>query len=155
MLYDCQYQDRASLRFKRAQRVFVRDIHEAIELLAFVEAIGLHAAKHIFGWGYARVVAYKELRRNHLAEAQPYIRANEASMGVDDGVAVLQAMQAGGWRRGILPKVTRQAVRQMHHEGTSLTKIAAKLRVKRHALENALRTRKLQSASAYAALGIG
>jgi hypothetical protein len=155
MLYDCDFQDPHSLRFRRAQRLFVREWEEAIELIAFVETVGLHPAKNIFRWGHARVDAYRELRQHHLAEARPFIQANLASLGVDDGVAVLQAMQRAGWKRGILPKVTRQAVRQMNHEGLSIAKIAAKLNVKPYALQNALRTRKLQSASAYGALAIG
>lgn len=115
MKFDCAFTDPASLRFKRAARLFVPDWDELAELVVFVESIGgAKHAKYIFGWGHAQVRAYHVIRKHGLDHVQAEISANRASFGLDDGLAVLSAMQAGGFKGGQLPKVVRDALREAH-----------------------------------------
>lgn len=122
MIYDCdalletnaRY---ASLKFRRFSRWFrptKLDWGDAIELVAFVESIGgpKHAA-YVFHWGQAGVRAYARLRKHVGDAAQPYIRANRESLSLDDGLAVLRAMQDGGWKSHGLPDVVRKAIQTL------------------------------------------
>lgn len=106
----------ASLKFRRYSRWFRPtrlDYGDALELVAFVETIGRKHAAYVFQWGRAGVNAYARLARHMAADAQPYIRANQASVGLDDGLAVLRAMQDGGWTRGALPRITKMSIQTL------------------------------------------
>lgn len=142
-------------RFKRAQRLFVKEWDEAVDLVGFVEAIGVPAARWVFGWGLARVRAYERLKQHVGADGYHAMLAYQSSFGVDTGVAVLRAMQRGGWKRGKLPKVVKDALRQLHHEGLTLPDIARLVGMKRDAVEWAIRVHKprgVKASAAYAML---
>lgn len=118
MLYHCDAllptaERYASLKFRRFSRWFrptKLDWGDALELIAFVEVVGVKYARFIFHWtGHAPVRAYARLRRHVGGEAEPFIQANRASIGLDDGLAVLRAMQDGRWERG-LPAVVKQSI---------------------------------------------
>lgn len=122
MLYHCDAllptaERYASLKFRRFSRWFRPTKlawDDALELVAFVETIGLKHARFVFHWhGQAGVKAYARLRQHMLDEAQPYISANVASLGLDDGLAVLRAMQDGGWQSHGLPNVVRMAIQTL------------------------------------------
>lgn len=135
MLYACDAllppdQRYASLKFRRYSRWFrptKLDWWDALELVVFVETITPKAAQFVFHWGHAGVRAYDRLARHVLrdSQAQDLLLENQASVSVDDGLAVLRAMQDGGWQGYGLPKIVRDALREIHHNrGVSMASIA-------------------------------
>lgn len=163
-MYDCDAllaapERYASQRFRRA-RAFVLDRADAIELVSFVESIGgILFAKRIFHWtGHAQVLAYEELRSHFVREAQPYIRVNHAQMGVDQGLAVLQAMRDGGWRRGQLPWPVKTALKTLRKRGNSIADIAKATGLTREQVKTGcdVRTRqKTRRSAAFSSLAMG
>lgn len=153
MRYTAGFDDPNSLRFLRAKRMYVRERSEAVELIAFVESIGgVRWAKWIFGWGHAHVRAYQHLKNTYPCNEQ--VDQNLLSFGVDDGVAVLKAMQRGGWRSHGLPPIVIRAFQQAHHEGLSWTKLAQLTGTKRETIANACgRSRRKRPFSVGAVVG--
>jgi hypothetical protein len=91
--------------------------------VTFVESIGgVKYAAYVFHWGHAGVQAYKSLQRHVGDEALTEL--NLSTAGVDDGLAVLKAMQDGGWKGYGMPKLVRHALSSIHHQGMSYAKIA-------------------------------
>ncbi len=117
----------ASLKFRRFSRWFrptKLDWWDALELVVFVETITPKAAQYVFHWGHAGVKAYERLQKHMLPHIQPFLDDNLKSLGVDDGLAVLQAMRDGGYVGQGLPKIVRDALRELHHNGNSYQKLA-------------------------------
>lgn len=112
----------ASLKFRRFSRWFrptKLDWADAVELVAFVESIGgAKHARYVFHWGQAGVRAYGRLKRHVADAAQPYIRANREHFSVDAGLAVLRAMQDGGWQGHGLPEIVRKALQSLNETHT-------------------------------------
>lgn len=167
MIYTCDAllptaQRYASLKFRRYSRWFKPtklDYGDALELVSFVEAIGgVRHARWIFHWtGQASVKAYERLKQHVLVDAEDYIHANRASIGLDDGLAVLRAMQDGGWRGYGLPECVRKAI-QVLNEDHSQPEIAKRLGLTLEQVNYACGRRGLKSragqAAAYGSLGI-
>lgn len=162
-MYDCDAllaapERYASQRFRRA-RAFMVDRADAVELVAFVESIGgVLFAQRIFHWGHAQVQAYAALRQHLLDAAQPYIRANHAAMGVDEGLAVLQAMRDGGWERGQLPWPVKMALKTLRKRGMSIASIAKATGLSREQVKTGCDVRadqKSRRSAAFASLAMG
>lgn len=120
----------SSLRFRRVSRFLqlrLLDWADAVELCAFVETVGVEYATYIFHWnGQAVVRAYRRLRR-HVGDHPDLAKAiaeNETAMGVDAGLAVLQAMRDGGWESGSLPACVRAALKDLRKAGLNMAQIA-------------------------------
>lgn len=161
MLYSCDAllptaERYASLKFRRYSRWFRPTRFawdEALELVAFVETIGgVKFAAFVFHWGHAGVKAYERLRKHMLADAQPYIRANEGSVGLDDGLAVLKAMQDGGWKSHGLPKLVKNALASLIHAGNGPTEVARATGLSVDQVLWAVRPRRNNRALAYGSL---
>ena len=56
--------------------------------------------------------------------ALPYAEQNVREMDVDDGVAVLRAMQDGGWRRGKVPNVVKHSLKELRKSHKSWRLVA-------------------------------
>lgn len=152
----------ASLKFRRYARWFrptKLDYGDALELVSFVEAIGgVRHARWIFHWtGQAPVKAYQRLKQHVLADVEDYIHANQASIGLDDGLAVLRAMQDGGWRGYGLPDCVKKSIQSLleHH---SAAEIAERLGLTNEQVVYASgrkgAAKKRVQAAAYGSLGI-
>lgn len=117
--------DRANPRWKRAHSLFL-DLPDALELVSFVEAIGGYLfAKRVFAWhGQAEVDAYASIASEVLEQAQPFIHQWHEQFGVDQGLAILRAMQADGFRRGKLSPVTKMALKALRKRGMAIADIA-------------------------------
>jgi hypothetical protein len=105
------------------------DYADACELVAFVETIGWPAARHVFGWVPNAKRHYERLR-DHLkgfGHVQAMVEQNVAEPTREDGLAVLRAMQDGGWKQGWVPPIVRLAVLDMRDAGMSQPKIAKAL----------------------------
>ena len=58
---------------------------------------------------------------------QPYVDANFASATMEDGFAVLRALQDNGWKSGNIPKIVKMALaEEWHTTGISTAKQAEK-----------------------------
>lgn len=152
----------ASLRYRRvAQRIELRLLTwaDAAELVGFVETIGLRHARYILRWrGQAVVRAYRRLRKHIGDAAHPYIQANQSEMGVDTGLAVLRAMQDGGWTHGRLPWVVKMALKELRKSNT-IAAIARETGLSREQVKTACDVRRdgrlREQASASGALMLG
>ena len=118
----------ASPKFRRVAWKFSfknLDWYDALELVAFVETIGLRHARYILHWrGLASIRAYQKLRFHIGTDADEYILLNQQAMGVDEGLAILRAMLDGGWKRGKLPRYVGDALRDLRKAGNSRVAIA-------------------------------
>ena len=124
-------------------------------MVTFVESIGgVRFAAFVFHWGHAGVRAYTRLQRHVGDAAQPYIRDNLASTGVDDGLAVLRAMQDGGWKSHGLPKIVRHAIAQLKHEGMGVSAISKLTGLTVDQVSWVLKPKRLGRALAYGSLGL-
>lgn len=153
----------ASAKFRRfAQRIELRtlDWGDLIELVAFVESIGgVKYARYIFHWkGQAVVRAYRRIKRHVGDEAQPAIRANLEQMGVDVGLAVLRAMQDGGWTGQRWCPIVKMALKDLRKRGLTLADIAKVTGLSREQVKTAVDARRKTAlrvrAAAYGSLGI-
>ena len=137
-------------QFKRSQRLFTPAWDDACALVGLVEVIGINAARWIFGWKQPQIDQYKALREhvgNDFPNYRPYV----------DGLHVLKAMQNGGWKRGKLPKVVRDVLREMHHRGMTYGQIGRVVGMRDDAVQWACRTprvRPVQNAAAFGALAL-
>lgn len=167
MLYHCQAlaptaQRYASEHFRRYAQWFRPtkfSWDEAVGLVAFVETISPKAARFVFHWGHAGVKAYARLAKHMLAheEVRAAVEANQASIGPDDGLAVLQAMKDGGWKGYGLPNIVVLSLKHLRDIGLSRAEIAKQTNLTIAQVEYALTPRKERSqrASSYASLGVG
>lgn len=152
----------ASLKFRRvAWRLSYKhlDWYDALELVAFVQAIGLPYARYIFHWrGLASVRAYGYLRKHVGAEADAYIHANLSAFSLDDGLAVLKAMKDGGWSRGKVPQIVSDALRESRKRGNTIAEIARGTGLTREQVKTICKVRTKADlrvkAAAYGALGL-
>lgn len=118
----------ASARFRRVARVIRTDLldySDVVELVAFVESVGgFRYARWIFHWGYGQAHVYAALREHAGRVGEDCARDNLAAFGVDEGLAVLHAMQEGGWRHGSVPWCVQMALKELRKRGKTLQSIA-------------------------------
>lgn len=124
----------SSLKFRRVARRFDAtrlDYADACELVAFTRTIGARNAQWIFHWRGAGVRECDRLLK-HLSGSADVDRMVAENMAVPtraDGLAVLRAMQDGGWTRGGVPPCVRLSVLDMLDEGMTRNQVAAALGV--------------------------
>lgn len=96
---------------------------DACEFVAFHETVGRRAVRYIFQWTSS--VSGKELvdHLGNIPEVKAMIEQNHLAASRADGLAVLKAMQDGGWRQGPVPPVVRLALLDMRDAGISQPKI--------------------------------
>lgn len=114
-------------RFRRACGVFRLDLVDAVELTAFLHIVPPDFARWIFGWKRTSVLAAREfLADPKICElAQPLVVENIHAMSVPNGLAILRAMQDGGWRpRNTAPQVVFDTIANMRADGMPPEKIA-------------------------------
>lgn len=107
----------ASERFRRVAQHFNPariDYGTALELIAFVETVGLHWAKRILHWRSRGLRDYATLKDHIGSDAEPYIDHNRSCIDEADGLAVLVALRDMGWRKGPLPEMVKDAVWAAH-----------------------------------------
>jgi hypothetical protein len=114
-------------RFRRARKVFRLDVADAVELTAFLHIVPPEFARWIFGWKRTSVLAAREFladpRLNELAA--PLVVENIHALSVDVGLAILKAMQDGGWRaRNTAPKIVMDTIAELRANGTTPERIA-------------------------------
>lgn len=152
----------ASDKFRRVAQYFQfrhLDWEDALELVAFVESIGFKWARYILHWkGSAVCSAYARLRHHVGADADPYIRENVEGMGMEAGLAILKAMQDGGWKRGRLPWMVKMALKELRKRGMSMPAIGGYVGLTVDQVQTALDARKAPQkavrAAAYGGLGL-
>lgn len=95
------------------------DYDDACELAAFLAIVPINQARWIFRWDKYGMRAAKSVIRWYSApaEAEGMISANKEHADISDGIAIIQAMRAGGWTKGYLPKLTKAAIQQLYHSG--------------------------------------
>lgn len=118
-----------SHKFRRFARRFDATrlgFDDAAELVAFVETVdGVRHARRIFQWG---VVGEAEAGRlvthmKQFPQIDTMVRENHEALTRAAGLAVLGAMQDGGWRHGSVPAVVRMALLDMRDAGMSQEKV--------------------------------
>jgi hypothetical protein len=118
----------ASQKFRRVAQYFRfkhLDWWDALELVAFVESIGLDHARYILHWkAPATIRAYLFLRDHVGDEASEPIRRNVECMGLDQGLGILAAMKDGGWTKGKVPDVVRMSLLELRKRGMKQSDIA-------------------------------
>jgi hypothetical protein len=111
-------------RFRRVARIFSGlklNPRDAIELVAFLDLVPYRWARWIFGWKepfmesvVTRLVEHKPYQRL----AAPVIEHNLHGLGYADGLAIMQAMQDGGWTpKWGAPQVVKDAIKEARHRG--------------------------------------
>lgn len=141
--------------FRRCRRLRDLDAADIAQLVAFVEAIGVKSASYVFarpGLAYAR--AYREVRALHQGSV-PDISIH---MGIGEGLAILRAMQDGGYRRGQLPRITKMALKGLRKRGMTIAEIARRTKLTREQVKRACDVRlgqKRARSAAYSALALG
>lgn len=108
----------ASLKFRRVHHG-EWDVYDETELAAFLYVVPIRWARWIFQWD--RGIARRAVRVTGNPE---FALANSGALDVETGVAVIRAMRDGGWRHGTLPNVSRDALRELHHNGLNDTALA-------------------------------
>jgi hypothetical protein len=124
----------ASLKFRRFARILYAhrlDYGEAQELVAFGLVVGAKALRWIFQWPPPAVREYRRLEAHMVKDVDVVAAAeqNRACYTKDEGLAVLRAMQDGGFRAGSVPEIVRMALLALRDEGISQPKIAVMLGV--------------------------
>jgi len=118
-----------SLKFRRVARRFDATrlgFDDAAELVAFVETVdGVRHARRIFQWG---VVGEAEAVRlvthmKQFPQIATMVQENHEGLTRAEGLAVLGAMQDGGWRHGSVPAVVRMALLDLRDSGLSQEKV--------------------------------
>ena len=137
--YDCdvtlptatRYASPKFRRFARSFDPYRLDYEDAVELVAFLQMVPIHASAYIFGWDRDGVGGARSLiQSQELFEAgQVLDEANRRLVTPPDALMVLSAMQDGGWRRGPVPAIVTDGVRALRKGGQSLPKIAVQLGV--------------------------
>lgn len=108
-------------KFRQLSRVFDParlDWDYAVELVAFMRFLGgAKYARAIMHWPYSMVAVADALMRDpRLVEAsEPYYQHNLREAKVEDGFAILRAMQDAGRRKGQLPQIVKMAILEEHH----------------------------------------
>jgi hypothetical protein len=114
-------------RFRRVARNFKLDLADAVELVAFLHFVPPRYARWIFGWRAAGVRDAKLLMGHPQIQdlAKPLIEENIYALSVDVGLAILRAMQDGGWTpsRGA-PQVVRDTIAELRAIGNRGVDIA-------------------------------
>lgn len=139
----------ASLKFRRVHDG-VWDVWDETEVAAFLYVVPIRWARWIFQWN--RKVARKAVRVTGNPE---FALANSAALDIETGLAVIRAMRDGGWRRGKLPDVARDALRELHHRGHADSALAKITGLSVDQVQYARKGRPLKSFSAIAALAVG
>lgn len=118
-------------RFRRVCRWFsVRklDPETAVELYAFLELMPYKWSKWIFKWEYRwmpHMVKRLQAHEPYRLAAQVAIEANLHALSVDNVLAILTAMQEGGWTtKHQTPKIIKDALRELRASGVSCVEIA-------------------------------
>src|ERR1044072_6658131 len=134
MLYHCgALKPEAERYLDRQFRLFARrfssrrvDYDDALCLAAFLAIVPIKHARWIFQWDKYGIRAAKSMRRwfTEPARAEGLIDANLKSIDADDGLAVVQAMRAGGWERGRVPEISRRDIKGVSQNGLPAGKIA-------------------------------
>jgi hypothetical protein len=113
----------ASPKFRRLSRRFYAAMltpDEQLELAAFLKVVPVRWSRFIFQWDRTGI-----WQTSKLPEPPPaYVDAVRASVDVEDGVRVLQAMLAGGWKQGQLPWICRMAVLALRDKKLSFSEIS-------------------------------
>lgn len=111
----------ASLKFRRFARLHL-DHDDGCELVAFLDVVPHRWAKYIFGWSEYLVGQVRSI--GPMCRVPEMIADNNAHWTRDDGLAVLRAMQDGGWKSGGMPKIVVRAIWDMRDAGASLNDVA-------------------------------
>ena len=120
----------ASQKFRRVRRWFEPtrlEYGEACELVAFVDLVPIKTAKWIFDWYQVPMRRNVQLLVDHLRDdetVRAMITDNMAHWERADGLAVLRAMQEGGWTKGTVPPIVRAALLDLHDAGMSRSQVA-------------------------------
>ena len=116
-------------RFRRVARWFdpyKLDAETAVQLVAFLHVVPPKFAKFIFGWRRGFGAEALMLHEPFVEAAQDLVRANAESMTIEAGMAILRAMQDGGWtsRKGA-PKFIKDLLRELRASGLSMPRVSA------------------------------
>jgi hypothetical protein len=110
-------------RFSRITRVYRLTVEDQLELALFLRIVPMRWARIIFQWDDATV---RHLKRCLICPLPAYVDAQAASLTLEDGLAVLQALHDAGWKRSSkLPKICRMAIIGLRDAGLSYPKIAS------------------------------
>lgn len=117
-------QFRAIARHFRNRRL---DYDDVLCLAAFLDVCPVKTcARFVFHWDRWGVKAGNAVVRHYtdIARLDGLIHANRAAISADDGLAVLRAMQDGGWTRNPVPLIVSQALAELRHGGMSIGSIS-------------------------------
>jgi hypothetical protein len=125
----------ASLKYRRVARKFDTsrlDYDLATELVAFLQLVPVHVSRWIFQWDQITRKRAVELTQHAplRADALPLHNQNLLHQGPDDGLALLRAMQDGGWKNGQVPPIIGNAIRHLNDHGLGRYRIAKFLDLK-------------------------
>ena len=115
--------------FRRLHRIYRAEwlsLEEAAELVGFIRLVGFKPATVIFQWDKWQARQARRLMRHApvLAASEAYWLANQECLDEETGLAVLQAMIDGGWKKGKPPEIVAQSFRSLRGRGLSAAKIA-------------------------------
>lgn len=153
-----------SPKFKRVRRFrrYDLDLHTGAELIAFVRLVGFKTACLLFDWHDGMIGAYKAIEGHEpmarLADA--YEQANAAALDGETGWYLLKTMIDAGFRRGSVPKIVADALRERRGYGMSAERLSRELgrKVSRHQIQTWITPkppRRSAKAAAAAALAVG
>lgn len=114
----------ASLKFRRFARLHL-DHDDGCELVAFLDVVPVLSARFIFGWSDYQVGQVRSI--GPACRVPQMLAENNAEWSRGDGLAVLRAMQDGGWSGGTLPKIVVRALWDLRDSGRSCSAIGAEL----------------------------
>lgn len=126
----------ASMKFRLVARNFrLRKVpyEVACELVAFLHIVPLRYAKWIFQWNARTIrraqVIWDRADVQEDARRSGMIEANLRAATADTGLAILKAMQEGGWAKGHLPPIVMMAIAELNHRGVSAAVLARELQI--------------------------
>lgn len=113
-------------RLRRIDQAEWLSLEEAAELVAWMRIVGPVGAKWMFQWNTWRARQARRLLAHPpvLAASEPYYQANLAAITEEDGIAAFVAMKEGGWNKGWMPEICRQAFRARRKRGATLRELA-------------------------------
>jgi len=124
-----RYLDRQYRTVARRFRHKRLDYDDALCLSAFLSIVPVESARWVFLWDKYGVRAAQAVVRHYTEPARDLVLANAAAVDVDTGLAVLRAMQEGGWTRGPVPLVVSMALRELKHSGIGNRAISKRTRL--------------------------